>query len=183
MPALPVSYTEPLICIREYAGSVYLPAYFLVLKNQRLPSFALANRRVFKQVWKFYGNLVRNNPSVIAYAWHRLGCRLGRCFCFAEVSTGHPHPYTGEAVRLPSFRLRRNRGGCSPRCGETSRSDRGDRRRQRLSAKLTEGYSNVADVLDIAPEDLIQAAVFPDRIIKAENNKKNTWFFAHNLLL
>jgi len=55
------------------------------------------------------------------------------------VSTGHPHPNTGE-----------------------------------LSAKLTEGYSNVADVLDIAPEDLIQAAVFPDRIIKAENNKKNT---------
>ncbi len=23
-----------------------------------------------------------------------LGCRLGRCFCFAEVSTGHPHPFT-----------------------------------------------------------------------------------------
>ena len=23
-----------------------------------------------------------------------LGCRLGRCFCFAEVSTGHPHPIT-----------------------------------------------------------------------------------------
>ena len=23
-----------------------------------------------------------------------LGCRLGRCFCFAEVSTGHPHPVT-----------------------------------------------------------------------------------------
>jgi hypothetical protein len=21
-----------------------------------------------------------------------LGCRLGRCFCFTEVSTGHPHP-------------------------------------------------------------------------------------------
>ena len=21
----------------------------------------------------------------------RLACRLGRCFCFAEVSTGHPH--------------------------------------------------------------------------------------------
>ena len=21
-----------------------------------------------------------------------LGCRLGRCFCFAKVSTGHPHP-------------------------------------------------------------------------------------------
>ena len=21
-----------------------------------------------------------------------LGCRLGRCFCFAEVSTGHLHP-------------------------------------------------------------------------------------------
>ena len=25
------------------------------------------------------------------------GCRLGRCFCFAAVSNGHPHPYTGEA--------------------------------------------------------------------------------------
>ena len=23
-----------------------------------------------------------------------LGCRLGRCFCFVEVSTGHPHPVT-----------------------------------------------------------------------------------------
>ena len=23
-----------------------------------------------------------------------LGCRLGRCFCFAEVSSGHPHPFT-----------------------------------------------------------------------------------------
>ena len=23
-----------------------------------------------------------------------LGCRLGRCFCCAEVSTGHPHPVT-----------------------------------------------------------------------------------------
>jgi hypothetical protein len=23
-----------------------------------------------------------------------LGCRLGQCFCFAEVSTGHPHPVT-----------------------------------------------------------------------------------------
>ena len=23
-----------------------------------------------------------------------LGCRLGRCFCYAEVSTGHPHPVT-----------------------------------------------------------------------------------------
>ena len=21
-----------------------------------------------------------------------LGCRLGRCFCYAEVSTRHPHP-------------------------------------------------------------------------------------------
>jgi len=21
-----------------------------------------------------------------------LACRLGRCFCFAKVSTGHPHP-------------------------------------------------------------------------------------------
>ena len=30
-------------------------------------------------------------------ACHRFGCRLGRCFCFAEVSNGHPHPYTGEA--------------------------------------------------------------------------------------
>ena len=23
-----------------------------------------------------------------------LGCRLGRCFFFAKVSTGHPHPVT-----------------------------------------------------------------------------------------
>ncbi len=23
-----------------------------------------------------------------------LGCRLDRCFCYAEVSTGHPHPVT-----------------------------------------------------------------------------------------
>ena len=23
-----------------------------------------------------------------------LVCRLGRCFCYAEVSTGHPHPIT-----------------------------------------------------------------------------------------
>ena len=23
-----------------------------------------------------------------------LGCRLGRCFRYAEVSTGHPHPIT-----------------------------------------------------------------------------------------
>ena len=23
-----------------------------------------------------------------------LGCCLGRCFCYAEVSTGHPHPVT-----------------------------------------------------------------------------------------
>ena len=27
----------------------------------------------------------------IATAALRLACRLGRCFCFAEVSTGHPH--------------------------------------------------------------------------------------------
>ena len=75
------------------------------------------------------------------------------------MSTGHPHPNTGEALGSLLFDVSQNRG---------------DRRRQWLSAKLTEWYSNVADVLDIAPEDLIQAAVFPDRIIKAENNKKNT---------
>ena len=27
-----------------------------------------------------------------------LGCRLGRCFVFDEVSTGHPHP-----LRIPIF--------------------------------------------------------------------------------
>ena len=31
-------------------------------------------------------------------ACHRIGCRLGRCFCFTEVSAGHPHPNTGEAI-------------------------------------------------------------------------------------
>ncbi len=30
-----------------------------------------------------------------------LGCRLGQCFCFAEVSTGHPHPVTDN---IDSFR-------------------------------------------------------------------------------
>ena len=29
---------------------------------------------------------------------HRLGFRLGRCFCFAEVSTGHPHPRQREVI-------------------------------------------------------------------------------------
>lgn len=29
-------------------------------------------------------------------------------------------------------------------------------------------FFNIADALDIAPEDLIQAAIFPDRIIKSE---------------
>ena len=32
--------------------------------------------------------------------------------------------------------------GDSPLCGEMSRSDRGDRRRQRLAAKQTEGEKN-----------------------------------------
>ena len=30
-----------------------------------------------------------------------LGCRLGRCFCFAEVFTGHPHPF---ADNIDTFR-------------------------------------------------------------------------------
>ena len=29
-----------------------------------------------------------------------LGCRLGRCFCFAEVSTGHPHPSPTFAIKI-----------------------------------------------------------------------------------
>ena len=32
------------------------------------------------------------------FGWQRLGCRLGRCFCFAEVSTGHPHPRQREPM-------------------------------------------------------------------------------------
>ena len=36
------------------------------------------------------------SPSVSFHSTP-LGYRLGRCFCFAEVSNGHPHPYTGEA--------------------------------------------------------------------------------------
>ena len=28
-----------------------------------------------------------------------LTCRFGQCFCFAEVSTGHPHPTTRSACR------------------------------------------------------------------------------------
>ena len=37
------------------------------------------------------------SPSVSFHSTP-LGCRLGRCFCFAEVSAGHPHPNTGEAI-------------------------------------------------------------------------------------
>ena len=69
--------------------------------------------------------LACNNPSVKTSFCHRLGCRLGRCFCFAEVSTGHPHPYTGEAFRLPSFAI----------------ANRGE-----LSTKLTEGYFLMSSV-------------------------------------
>ncbi len=29
-------------------------------------------------------------------------------------------------------------------------------------------FFNIADALDITPEDLIQASIFPDRIIKSE---------------
>ena len=32
-----------------------------------------------------------------------LGCRLGRCFCFAEVSTGHPHPSHTTLTPIDSF--------------------------------------------------------------------------------
>ena len=36
-----------------------------------------------------------------------LACRLGRCFCFAEVSTGDPHPSArGFGVNPRSQRLR-----------------------------------------------------------------------------
>ena len=32
-----------------------------------------------------------------------LGCRLGRCFCFAEVSTGHPHPLLTTLTPIDKF--------------------------------------------------------------------------------
>ena len=35
-----------------------------------------------------------------------LGCRLGRCFCFAEVSTGHPHPSPTDTIYLCGFDIR-----------------------------------------------------------------------------
>ena len=34
-----------------------------------------------------------------------LGCRLGRCFCYAEVSTGHPHPVTDNIDTFRPFLL------------------------------------------------------------------------------
>ena len=34
-----------------------------------------------------------------------LACRLGRCFCFAEVSTGHPHR-NDKIIKLFNFALR-----------------------------------------------------------------------------
>jgi len=32
-----------------------------------------------------------------------LGCRLGRCFCFAKVSTGHPHPLLTTLTQIDRF--------------------------------------------------------------------------------
>ena len=40
---------------------------------------------------------VTDNPSA-ALRCQRLGCRLGRCFCFAEVSAGRQHPRQREAL-------------------------------------------------------------------------------------
>ena len=44
-----------------------------------------------------------------------LACRLGRCFCFAEVSTGHPHrnDENGEnGLPQPFIRLRNDKTVC-----------------------------------------------------------------------
>ena len=43
------------------------------------------------------------SPSVTATPCHHLGSRLGRCFCFAEVSAGHPHPHQREALFFTNF--------------------------------------------------------------------------------
>ena len=32
-----------------------------------------------------------------------LGCRLGRCFYFVEVSTGHPHPLLTTLTQIDRF--------------------------------------------------------------------------------
>ena len=63
--------------------------------------------RTLKQYCKFY-NIYYNYPSVKTSFWQlpwqgepclkflfiKVGRRLGRCFCCAKVSPGHPHPLT-----------------------------------------------------------------------------------------
>ena len=46
-----------------------------------------------------------------------LGCRLGRCFCFAEVSTGHPHPSPTTSRYIASVSVGLPLGEGGPRSG------------------------------------------------------------------
>ncbi len=53
---------------------------------------------------------------------YHLGCRLGRCFCFAEVSAGHPHSYIGEA------NVCADHNDLQPKAKTASRPEKGERR-------------------------------------------------------
>jgi len=46
--------------------------------------------------------------------WGCLGCRLGRCFCFAEVSAGDPHP--NKFLCLSALTIFGESGQCIDKC-------------------------------------------------------------------
>ncbi|MBQ9460872.1 MAG: hypothetical protein IJU51_02995, partial [Clostridia bacterium] len=48
-------------------------------------SYFAARTQTYCALWCRSGGLLRKSPPSLA-------CRLGRCFCFAEVSTGDPRP-------------------------------------------------------------------------------------------
>jgi hypothetical protein len=71
--------TQP--CVAHFQCCVF-PLDFMSLRNE-LEMFPYS-RRAHRPIrpWSVRG----------------LACRLGRCFCFAEVSTGHPHPVSRSTI-------------------------------------------------------------------------------------
>ena len=63
-----------------------------------------------------------NTGEAIFDVCYHLGCRLGRCFCFAEVSAGHPHSYIGEA------NVCADHNDLQPKIKTASRPEKGERR-------------------------------------------------------
>lgn len=58
---------------------------------------------------KYGANLLRSinssvfniKPLALSEGQSGPGCRLGRCFCLSEVSTGHPHPLKRHSLHTP----------------------------------------------------------------------------------